>query len=135
MLTFVVIVLLGLSFAFVAVQNTGVATFNLLGYTWALPMYVIVSGALLIGFFVSWIVNSISMLGTWFNLHGKDRKIHESQQTVAQLQDRIRELELENARYKGQNRVPHDEKVAEKPVIEENKPRNFLDRFRRNHAY
>jgi hypothetical protein len=91
-------------------------------------MYMIVFGALLIGFFISWIVSSISTLGVWSSLHGKDRKINESRQTVAQLQSRIRELELKNAKLQG-----HDE-VTQRPVIA-SKPRNFFDRFKRNPAY
>lgn len=120
MSTLIVIVLFGLGFAFLATQNTAVAAFNLLGYTWTLPMYMIVSGALLVGFFVSWIVSSISALGTWSNLHGKDSEIHASQKTVEQLQGRIRELELENAKLQGHDKVSQH---------------NFLDRFRRNPAY
>jgi len=119
MSTLIVIVLLGLVFAFLAVQNTAVSTVNILGYAWTLPIYMIVFGALLIGFFISWIVSSISRLGTWSNLHGKDSKIREGQHNVAQLQNKIKELELENAKLQGRN---------------ENKPHKFLDRFRRNQA-
>ncbi len=118
MLTLIVIVLFGLGFAFLATQNTANATFNVLGYTWTLPMYLIAFGALLIGFFISWIVSSISALGTWFNLHGKDSKIRESQHTVEQLEGKIRELELENAKLEGRDKTPH-----------------FLDRFKRKPAY
>lgn len=134
MLTLIVIVLLGLGFAFLATQNTATATFNLLGYAWTLPMYMIVFGALLIGFFISWIVSSISTLGAWSSLHGKDRKIKESRQAVAQLQSKIRELELENAKLQGHKETPQKEVVVEKTVIA-NKPRNFLDRFKRSPAY
>lgn len=94
----------------------------------------IVFGALLIGFFISWVVSSISTLGIWSSLHGKDRKIHEGQQTAAQLQSRIRELELENAKLQGRKEVPQKEVVVEKKVIA-NKPSNFLDRFKRSPAY
>ena len=129
-----VIALFGLGFAFLATQNTATAVFNFLGYTFELPMYMIVFGALLIGFFISWIVSSISALGTWSSLHGKDNKIHESEQNVVQLQSRIRQLELENAKLQGNNEVSKKEIIEEKPVTE-NRPRNFLDRFRRNIAY
>lgn len=135
MLTLIVIVLFGLGFAFLATQNIEVTRFNLLGYVWMLPMYVIVLGALLVGFFISWIVSSISTIGTWFNLHSKDSEIRESRQTVEQLQDKIRELELENAKLLGRDEVSQKEVVAEKPVTEI-KPHNLLDRFfRRNTAY
>lgn len=138
MLSLILIVLFGISFAFIATQNTAVGTVNLMGYVWTLPMYIIVFGALLIGFFISWIVSSVSTLGAWSSLHGKDRKIHESQATVSQLQSRIRELELENAKLQGHKEVTQrevvKEKVVEKPAIE-NKPRGFLDRFKRSPAY
>lgn len=136
MSSLIVIVLLGLGFAFLAVQNTGVSAFNFLGYSWTLPIYMIAFGSLLIGFFISWIVSSISTLGTWFSLHGKDSKIHKSEQTVAQLQSKIRELELENAKLQGHDEAPQREVVVEKPAAE-NRLHNFFDRFRikRNPAY
>lgn len=136
MSTLIFIVLFGIGFAFLATQNTGVSTFNLLGYTWTLPMYLIVFGSLLIGFLISWIISSISALGTWFNIHGKDSKIRESQQTAAKLQSKIRELELENAKLQDRDEVPQREETVEKPAIE-NRVRNFFDRFRikRNPAY
>lgn len=134
MSTLIVIVLFGLGFAFLATQNTGVSTFNLLGYTWSLPMYLIVFGSLLIGFFISWIVSSINTLGTWFSLHGKDSKIRESKHTVGQLESKIRELELENAKLEGRDEAPQREVIVEKPVTE-NRISNFFDRFRRKPAY
>lgn len=134
MFSLILIVLLGIGFAFLATQNTGLGTVNVLGYAWALPMYMIVFGALLIGFFISWIVSSISTLGAWSSLHGKDRKIHESQATVAQLQSRIRELELENAKLQGHKEVPQKEVVVEKHTAE-SKPHSFLDGFKRSPAY
>lgn len=134
MLSLIVLIIFGLSFAFVATQNTEIGTFHLLGYNWALPMYIIVFGALLIGFLISWIVSSISALGTWSHLHSKDKKIYESQQAVAGLQSRIRQLELENAKLQGRDEVPQKETITDKPA-NENKQHNFLDRFRKNHAY
>jgi hypothetical protein len=134
MLSLIVLVFFGLGFAFLATQNTAVGIVNVLGYTWGLPMYIIVFGALLVGFFISWVVSSISTLGTWSIVHGKDRKIYESQQTMVQLQSRIRQLELENAKLQGRDNASQREVIAAKPVIE-NKPRSFLDRFRKNPAY
>lgn len=134
MSTLIFIVLLGLAFAFLATQNTAIAAFNFLGYSWSLPVYTIAFGALLVGFFISWIVSSINTLGAWSNLRGKDSKIRQSQQTLGQLQNRIRELELENAKLKGHDEIPQDEAVVEKPR-QENKLQNFLNRFRRDPAY
>ncbi len=134
MSTLIVISLFGLGFAFLATQNTAATTFNLLGYTWTLPMYLIFFGALLIGFFISWIVSSINTLGTWFNLLGKDSKLREIQQIVTQLQSRIRELELENAKLQGHDNVPQREVVMERSAIG-NRLRNFMDRFKRSPAY
>ncbi len=129
MSTLIVIVLFGLGFAFLATQNTAAATVNILGYAWTLPMYLLVFGSLLLGFFISWIVSSVSTLGTWFSLQGKNSKIREKEQTVSQLENRIRDLELENAKLQGRREVSST-KIVEEPVLE-NKPRTFMDRFRR----
>lgn len=134
MSSLVIIVLFGLGFALLATQNTGVSAFNLLGYTWTLPMYMIVFGALLIGFFISWIVSSIDTLGAWSSLRGKDSKIREGEQTVTQLQSRVRELEIENAKLQGHDEVSQKEVIVEKPVTE-NRRHNFFDRFKRNPAF
>jgi len=129
MSTLIAIVLLGLVFAFLATQNTVVTTFNILSYSWTQPMYIIVLGALLIGFLISWVVSSIGKLSTWSNVYGKDSKIRESQKDVTKLQSRIRELELENAKLQGHNEVQRREVVVEKPS------HSFLDRFRSKPAY
>lgn len=136
MLTLVVIVFLGLGFAFLGVQNTAVSTFNFLGYSWTLPMYIIVFGSLLVGFFISWVVSSVDTLGVWFSIRGKDSKIRESGQVVAKLQGKIRELELENAKLQGHVEAPQREVIVDKPVTE-NRLHSFFDRFRikRDPAY
>lgn len=133
MLTLIVIVLFGLGFAFLATQNTAAATVNILGYTWTMPMYLLVFGSLLLGFFISWIVSSVSTLGTWFSLQGKNSKIRQREQTVSQLENRIKDLELENARLQGRSEVTPTE-IVERPVLE-SKPRSFFDRFKKQPAY
>lgn len=135
MFTLITIVLIGLGFAFIAVQNTTPSAFNFLGYSLAVPMYLIVFGSLLVGFLISWIVNGIDSIGTWSILRGKDKKIHESQETLAALQSRIRQLELENATLQGKKNNSPKEEAEEKHVLKEDKSHNFLDRFRKNQAY
>jgi len=134
MSTLIAIVIFGLGFAFIAMQNTASTAFSFMGYSWAMPVYMIAFGALLVGFFLSWIFSSISTLGNWSNMHGKNNKIREGEQTVTKLQSKIRELELENAKLQGHNETSRKEVVVERPVAE-SKPRNFLDRFKRNPAY
>ncbi|HLL60703.1 MAG TPA: lipopolysaccharide assembly protein LapA domain-containing protein [Candidatus Nitrosocosmicus sp.] len=104
MLTLIVTLIIGIAIAIFATQNTSGVTISLGGYILnQVPLYLIVTGSLLIGLLVSAIINSIQGIGSSLTIMGKDNKIKASSKTVNDLNNKIRQLELENAKLRGEN--------------------------------
>ena len=97
----ILLVLFGMLAAIFATQNPANISIILLGYSIKdVPMYLIVSGSLLIGLLLSSVLSIAGSITSTFKLHGKDVKIKESKMTVADLAKRNRELELEIVKLK-----------------------------------
>jgi len=107
MLSLIIIMLVGLLIAFFAGQNTQPVTLAMSEYRLAgIPLYIVVVGAMLLGFVISWLISLIDTVSNVFRLRGKDSAIRESERTVTRLKDRIHELEIENARLRGDRKEP-----------------------------
>lgn len=107
MATLIVIVLFGLIISYFANQNTEAITLNFLNYSLpAIPLYIVVGGALLIGLLISWIISLVNDIGTSFALSGKESKIKDYKKENAELVKRINQLESENTSLKADKRVP-----------------------------
>ncbi len=101
----ILLVLFGMLAAVFATQNPTTASIILLGYSISdVPMYLIVSGSLLLGLLSSSILSIVSSVTNSFKLHGKDVKIKETKRTVADLVKINRELELEIVKLKERTR-------------------------------
>jgi len=101
--TLILTILFGLIIAYFATQNTGTLSLNFLNYTVpGIPTYIAIVGALLIGLFISWLISTVNDIGTGFTLRGKESKIKDYKKENAELIKRIHQLELENARVKGE---------------------------------
>lgn len=101
----ILLVIFGMLAAVFATQNPTTASITLLGYSISdVPMYLIVSGSLLLGLLSSSILSIVGSITNSFKLHGKDVKIKESKRTVADLIKTNRELELEIVRLKERTR-------------------------------
>jgi len=127
MLSFILILVFGLLVAFFAGQNTAPVAINFPNYQLpAVPLYVIIVSSMLIGFIISWLVSLIDGLFTAFVLQGKDSAIRNSQKRASRLEEKIHDLEVENARLKGENKEPivveHEEQRDIRP--------SFFGRFR-----
>jgi len=120
--------IVGLVFAYLATQNTVRVDLNLSGYVLNIPIYLVALGSLLIGFLISSIVSIIDSISAFFTIHDKDHKIRVGQRTVGQLEDRIQQLEIENAQLKGQK----GEQVNSQKAIEKEHHPRLIDRLRHN---
>ena len=102
----ILIVLFGILSAIFATQNSIHVPIILLGYSLReVPIYLVVSGSLLIGLLLSSFVSLINSISTTFKLRGKDSKTKESKKTVDGLVKKNRELELEVATLKERNKT------------------------------
>lgn len=117
----------GLGFAYLATQNTAGVVLYVGNYMWGgVPLYVIALGSLLFGIFISWVFSLFDWAASSLTLHGKESTIKKAAQEVDALQQKIHELELENARLCAKDKdIRHDIDAAE-----EEKPGNFLHRLR-----
>ncbi len=106
----IVAVLIGLLSAYFASINPGAVTINLINYTLTIPLYTLVLGSLLLGLLVSWIISMVDGIIVAFAMSNKEGTIKESEKAIQKLEQRVNDLEIENARLKG-----HDDG---KPTIE-----------------
>lgn len=91
----ILLALSGILAAIFATQNATNVPINLLGYSMSnVPLYLVVSGSLLIGLLLSSVISLVTSISTSFRIHGKDAKIKETNKTVADLTKKNRELEL-----------------------------------------
>lgn len=102
MLVLIVVVLLGLGFAYFAAQNTLSTTVYLGSFVVReLPLYVVTLGSLLLGVLISWIISIVGGLSSYFTSFRKDVRIRDSEQKIEDLRARINALGVENARLGG----------------------------------
>lgn len=108
----IVAVLFGLIFSSFATQNTIGVNIQFANYLITLPLYLIVLGSLLLGLLISWVINLIDNLSSAFTLQSKEHQIRSTQHEVEVLHDKIHQLEVENARLRGES----DEIILEEPA-------------------
>ncbi len=102
MATLLTLVLSGILVAYFATQNTGDVSINLLGYSLVgIPIYFLVLGSVLLGLLMGSIINLIDSLFSSLKLRDKNHTINEVSKKALTLEERIHELEVENARLKG----------------------------------
>lgn len=103
MATLIVTISFGLIIAYFATQNTGSLSLNFLNYTLpAVPVYMVVVGALLLGLLLSWIISLVNDVITGFTIRGKESTIKDYKKENEQLTKQIHQLELENTRLKAE---------------------------------
>lgn len=128
MLALIVIVLFGLGFAYFSTLNTAVISVNFLGTLLIVPLYGLVLGSLLLGVVVSWILSLFDWASSAWALKKSESKIKESEESLDSLRKKIHDLELENARLRGEHHSSDDLVSEEK--ARNNKPISIADRIR-----
>ena len=104
MLTVILFLILALVFGYFATQNTQSITITVANYTLSsIPLYAAVGITLLIGLSFSWLVSLIDTFSAAMKLRGKEHKIKDANKTIQDLTKQIKDLEIENARLKGQS--------------------------------
>lgn len=104
MFALIILVIFGLGMAFFATQNTIPTSISIANYRFTgIPLYMIAIGSLLLGVFISWIISITDAFSSTLAIHGKDSKIKDADRAIENLKEEIHELEIENARLKGEN--------------------------------
>jgi uncharacterized integral membrane protein len=99
MLALLIAVIFGAAVGYFATQNTIPVTIHLADYALEeVPLYLVVVGSLLIGLFIAWIIYLARSVSSTITIHGKNTEVRRARQDVVELERRVQELEVENAR-------------------------------------
>lgn len=101
MLVLLVAVISGIAIAYFGIQNSSPVTIRLNDYVWNdVPLYMVIVGSLLVGLFIAGILYLARSVSSKLTIYGKDRAIKKTKHTIAELEQRVRELEVENTQLK-----------------------------------
>lgn len=118
-------ILFGVGFSYLAVQNTTWVGIHAGVYEWSLPLYLLIAGAVLVGLVVAWLMSTVDGVSSYFVLSRKDHAIKQTNKAVVDLKTRVHDLEIENAKLRGEANVTKEveEERVDKPVIDPLTPR------------
>jgi uncharacterized integral membrane protein len=101
MLVLLVAVIFGFAIGYFATQNTTPVTIQVAEYALhEVPLYLVIGGSLLAGFFIAWILYFARSVSSTLAVYGRDHAARKAQQTAADLELRVQALEAENAQLK-----------------------------------
>jgi uncharacterized integral membrane protein len=97
---------LGLVIGYFATQNTTPVALQFGDYILAdIPLYVVAVGSMLLGLFIAWIFYFARTVSSALTIYGKDSAMKKAKQTVAELEQRVGELEDENHQLKNDRKA------------------------------
>jgi len=101
MLILILLLVMGLFFAYVSQFNLMPVTVNLGWYVIAdIPLFYVIVGSFLVGLVLSYFVLIIHDTSAFFTLRGKKNELSKKKMTVLELTKRVHQLELENEKLK-----------------------------------
>jgi uncharacterized integral membrane protein len=96
MLVLLVVVICGAAIAYFGMQNISPVTIRLNEFVWNdVPLYQVIVGSLFVGLFMAWILYFARSVSSALTVYGKDRAMKKAKHTVADLEQRVYELEAE----------------------------------------
>ena len=111
----IIAVIAGIGISYFATQNPTTVSITLASYHFVnIPLFTIVAGSLLFGLLVAWIISLFGSLGNAFLFRKQNNRIEKDNQIIHDLENKIHNLELENARLKEKSldrSVPHEKTV------------------------
>jgi uncharacterized integral membrane protein len=106
-------VVFGLGIGYFATQNTTPVTLQLGDALFeGVPLYVVIVGSLLIGLLIAWVFYVARTVSSAVTIYGKEHGLKKSREAVADLKQRVTELEAENARLKMDTATKPDLSIA-----------------------
>jgi uncharacterized integral membrane protein len=113
MLALLIAVVFGLAVGYFATQNITPVTIRLAEYAIEeVPLYVVIVGSMLVGLLIAWILYIARSVSSTITIYGKDSEVKKARQAAADLEHRVQELEVENARLKTKYASPVDEPTS-----------------------
>lgn len=101
MLSLILFITFGVVVAYLAQHNSALVSLTVGPYLFPdIPLFYVITGSVLTGLVLSYVIYLVHTVSLKLKLHGKDKKIMESTNEVADLTKRIHQLELENVKLK-----------------------------------
>ena len=92
-------ILFGLGIGYFATENTTPVTIRLADYALEeVPLYLVVVGSLLVGLLIAWILYIARSVSARLTIYGKNQVVKKTRRNMAELEQRVHELEVENER-------------------------------------
>ena len=99
MISLIVAILFGLSITYFAFQNAVGVPVTFAGYQLTgVPLYLVAIFSVLAGITMAWFISAIEGISHYRSIRRKDSLIHNDQKEIAALQEKVHDLEAENAR-------------------------------------
>lgn len=103
----ILIVLLGLGFAYFATQNMAAVVVNIANYSFYVPLYLVVIASMLVGLLFSLILSLFENISASLVIWGKEGTIKREQKEIAELSKHVHQLERENTELKSKRSRPN----------------------------
>ncbi len=114
MLSLILAILFGLSITFFAFQNSAGVPIVLGNFFLPnTPVYLVVIISMLSGILMAWFISAVEGMSHVMSARKKDNVIRDDRKSIAQMEEKIKRLEVENANLKHQ--------MQEKEVVAENR--------------
>ncbi len=99
MLVLLVAVISGIAIAYFGMQNISPVTIRLNEFVWNdVPLYLVIVGSFVVGLFMAGILYFARSVSSTLTIYGKDRAMKKTKHTVADLEQRVHDLEAEKVR-------------------------------------
>lgn len=99
MLVLLIAVISGIAIAYFGMQNISPVTIRLNEFVWNdVPLYLVIVGSLFVGLFIAGVLYFARSVSSTLTIYGKDRAMKKTKHTVADLEQRVHDLEAEKAR-------------------------------------
>ena len=131
MLALILAAVLGAVTVYFSMQNQTLVSVQLGNYFWAnVPLYFVSLVSLLVGISIAWLVSTVGEIGSTLTLWGKESEVNALKNYVKQLQVKLRDYSIENAKLRGDKKETHTALIQER--IDDTKARahGFFDRLR-----
>ena len=104
MIGLLVTIIIGLAIAYFSHLTASDVTITIGENTYSnIPLYLITVGAYLLGILLAWIIEVPQSIATAFQIMGLGRTIKSGNNTITQLQEKIKKLETENIKLRERN--------------------------------
>jgi uncharacterized integral membrane protein len=109
MVVLLVAVISGIAIAYFGMQNITPVTIRFNEYVWNdVPLYLVIVGSLFVGLFIAGILYFARSVTSTLTIYGKDRAMKKAKHTVADLEQRVLDLEAETAHLKTTSASPSE---------------------------